>query len=478
MKDLNSLDIASYISLTDSDKNDVIDAYIAAAKADPYNAVVRMETDYIQSHRDTSMNRSLAWLPIGIKDNFLIQGTISSCGSQMLETYIAPYTSTCIQNLVDAGALMIAKCNMDEFAMGTSGESSFWGPTSNPRDTNKVPGGSSSGSAAAVAWWLCIASLGTDTWWSVRMPAALCGLVWIKPTYGRVSRYGIQSMSSSLDQAGVLTKTVEDAALLLNHMSGHDLLDATSVDTSAFEETKKPDSRLDLWDYSLTGKRFALPKQYITDALDERIYTRLREVVSFLESQWAVVDEIDIPLLEYGVSTYYIICPAEVSTNLARFDGIRFGLQWDMSEYDDLNKYYADIRTKGFGDEVRRRILTGTYVLSAWHYDAYYQKAQRVRQQLRNTFADIYKQYDAIIWPTSPSPAWDLGSLGDDPTQLYLMDIYTVIANLSWNPAISVPMGTVRDGAVDLPVWFQIMTDMWDERTAFGVASYIQKNSF
>lgn len=475
---MTALDISTYIALETSEKEKTIDTYISAAQSDPYNAIVRVESDYIQTHRDAYMSRPLAWLPIGIKDNFLVQDTISSCWSKMLESYIAPYTATCVQKLEKAWALMIHKTNMDEFAMWSSGETSYYGPTTNPIDTTRTPGGSSSGSAAAVAGWLCIATLGTDTGGSVRLPAALTGIVWVKPTYGRVSRYGIQAMSSSLDQAWVCAQTVQDAALLLHHMSGYDPLDTTTVDTSTFEESKKSDSRLDLSTYTLAGKRFALPKQYISEALDARIYTRLREVTSFLESQWAIVDEIDIPLLEYGVSTYYIVCPAEVSSNLSRFDGIRFGEQADMSTYEDLNDYYADIRTKWMWEEVRRRILTGAYVLSAWHYDAYYHKAQRVRQQLRNTFTDIYTRYDAIIGPTSPSPAWKLWSLGEDPTQLYLMDIYTVIANLSGNPAISVPMGTVSEDWVELPVWFQIMTDMWDERTAFGMASHIQKNSF
>ena len=472
------LTISSYLKKSAKDiayASKIIESSVKAVSQDPFNAVLRVENKYIQNKLDVAITWSLRWVPIAIKDNFLLEWTINSNGSKMLENYIAPYTATCVSQLENAGALFVATTNMDDSAMWSSGESSYFWPTQNPIDTTRVPGGSSSGSAAAVAWWLVMWALGTDTWWSVRLPAALCGIVWVKPTYGRVSRYGICAMASSLDQAWVFTKNVDDAALLLHHMSGADPQDATSVDTSTFEATKKSDSRLDLSSYELSGKRFALPKQYIWEALDDRIHKRLREVISFLESKWAIIEEIDMPILEYGVSTYYIVCPAEVCTNLARYDGVRFGLQKKASEYGTLEDYYADIRSEWFGEEVQRRILTWSHVLSAGHYDAYYQKAQNVRKQLRKELACIYKDYDAIIWPTSPVPAWKLWSNNEDPTQMYLMDIYTVIANLAWNPAISVPMGTVEEEGVDLPVWLQIMTDMWDEYNAFGVAKSVEE---
>ena len=389
----------------------------------------------------------------------------------MLSEFVSPYTATVMTKLEEAWWLMIGKANMDDSAMWSSTESCVFGAVLNPLDPTRIPWWSSWWSAAAVAADLCIAALWTDTAGSVRQPAAMCGVVWVKPTYGRTSRYGIQAMSSSLDQAGVITKTVEDAVIMLDVISWVDERDPMTVN-----HNEDIQSRYDaLKTFDLTWVTCALPKEFLNEGLDSRILDQLMKTVEILREAWATVDEIDLPLVKYWVPTYYILCPAEVSTNLSRFDGVRFGVQDDTSSYESIDAYYAQMRQDGFGPEIIRRIMLWTYVLSAGHYDAYYTKAQRVRAKLIQDTKKVFDQYDAIIGPTSPVLPWKLWEKMDDPTQMYLADIYTVIANLVWIPAISVPMGMVDEWGVSLPTWFQIMTKHRDEKTMFQIANVVER---
>ncbi len=469
-----SLTLTEYIAWVDSWKyipRDVLSSYIQKASQDPYNSFVRLHEDYALDHIDDFSTLALRWAPIGVKDIFMTKWYITSSASKMLENYVPPYSSTVFDRLEKAWWCMIGKTNMDDSAMWASGENSYFWPTTNPWDVSRVPWWSSSWSAASVAGDLCLAALGTDTWWSVRMPASLCWLVWVKPTYGRNSRYGIAAMSSSLDTAGVLTKTVDDAILLMRSIWWSDSHDQTTDSAR--------DSDLDTWkvgeSVNLDGKKFAFPNDFLLEWLDDRIRVRCLEVVDFLLSQWATVDFVDVPILECGVSTYYIICPAEVSTNISRLDGMRFWLQDDFKNYKNITEYHKDIRSRWLWKEVQRRVMMWSYVLSSWYYDAYYKKAQLIRAKMKKTIDAIFDEYDAIIWPTSPTLAWKLGEKVADPVQMYLVDIYTVLANLCWIPALSVPVWTAKEGDVDLPIWFQIMTKQWNEKEMFEIAKWIEK---
>ncbi len=448
----------------------VLDDYLKKAHGDSYNAYLRVTDDYAKDHLAQFLGRDLHAAPIAIKDLILTKWIVTTCGSKMLEDFVAPYSATCIINLENAWWLMIAKANLDEFAMGSTNENSAFGPVKNPLDPTRVAGWSSGWSAAAVAGDLAIAALGTDTGWSVRMPASLCGIVWTKPTYGRVSRYGVQSLASSLDQVWTLTKTVEDAVTLLDAISGYDSNDSTSIDRNdrdiLFGALKKND---------LKGIKLALPKQFIGDGLDAEVKKVCLAAIEQMKSLGATVDEVDIPSLERWVPTYYIILPAEASTNLAKFDGIKFGYQEDTMKFDSIQEYYEHIRDVWFGDEVKRRILIGTYVLSAWFYDAYYRRAQQVRQKMKMQLDAIYAKYDAIVWPTSPTVAWKIGAKVNDPIAMYLADIYTVIANLAWLPAISLPVGFAKDEGVSMPVGLQIMCQQWEESKMFHIANCLEK---
>ncbi len=446
----------------------VFQHYMEKAKHDKYNAYVRLHEEYADSHVEAFADLPLAGCPIAVKDIFLTKWYITSCSSKMLEEYVSPYSSTVFSKLEEAWWLMLGKTNMDEFAMWTSNESSYFGAVKNPRDVSRVAWGSSWWSAAAVAWDLCVAALGTDTWWSVRLPAALCGLVWLKPTYGRASRYGIQAMSSSLDQPWVITKSVDDAAILMSYLAGFDPQDATSVD-KGWESSW----RTLWWVKDFSQCKIWLPKQFI-EWLDDRIFHQLMFVLDGLKEKWVQVEEIDLPLLAYGVPTYYIINPAEVSSNMARFDWLRFWHQAETGDFDSISDYYEQIRVEGFWSEVQRRIMVWWYVLSAWFYDAYYLKAQKVRTKMIKDMDKVFSTYDVIIWPTSPTPAWKLWSIIDDPVKNYLIDIYTVVANLTWCPAMSVPMGTVKEEWVDLPVWCQIISQRWDESVLFELGREIE----
>lgn len=406
---------------------------------------------------------ALTGLPIAHKDIFCTDGVLTTCGSRMLSNFVAPYDATVVERLARAGVVTLGKVNMDEFAMGSSNETSWYGPVKNPWDLTKVPGGSSGGSAAAVAARLAPAATGTDTGGSIRQPAALTGLTGIKPTYGRVSRYGMIAFASSLDQAGTLTQSAEDAALLLGAMAGFDPRDSTSVDVPV------PDYSATL-NEPLAGLKIGLLKEFF-DGLDERNAALVRAALSQYEKLGAKLIEVSMPNLPLSVPTYYVVAPAECSSNLSRFDGVRFGYSCENPK--DLLDLYTRSRGEGFGPEVKRRIMTGAYVLSAGYYDAYYLRAQRVRRLIADEFANAFKQVDVLMGPTSPTPAFDIGAKFDDPITMYLNDIYTIGANLAGLPAMSIPCGQI-DG---LPIGLQIIGPHFAEGKLLNVAHGYQRET-
>ena len=404
----------------------------------------------------------LGGIPIGIKDNMNVTGQPCTCASKILaENYTAPYDAGAIQKLRQSGAVPFGRLNMDEFAMGSTTENSALGITRNPRDTSRVPGGSSGGSAAAVAGDIAIAALGSDTGGSIRQPAALCGCVGLKPTYGRVSRFGLVAFASSLDQIGPITKTVEDAALLLNHLCGKDGRDSTSLDVEV------PDFTAGIGK-DIKGLRVGLPKEYFIDGTHAGVSAAVDAAIKKLESLGAIIEQISLPHTELGVATYYVLAPAEASANLARFDGVRYGHR--SSSASDLMEHYLKSRSEGFGPEVKRRILLGTYMLSSGYYDAYYLRAQKARTLIRNDFTEAFSKVDVIISPTSPAPAHKLGELKDNPLAAYLEDVFTIPVNLAGLPGISVPCGDVEVDGVKLPVGLQIIGKPLDEVTVLRAA--------
>ena len=406
----------------------------------------------------------LTGIPIAHKDIFCTQGLRTSCGSRMLDNFIAPYDATVVEQLAAAGAVVLGKTNMDEFAMGSSNETSFYGPVRNPWDLTRVPGGSSGGSAAAVAGRLCAAATGTDTGGSIRQPAALCGITGIKPTYGRCSRWGMIAFASSLDQAGPMARSAADAALLLQAMAGFDPRDSTSVDTPV------PDYVAGL-DDDLTGLRIGLPKEFFGAGLDARIAASIDAAIREYERLGARVSEISLPNSPLSVPVYYVVAPAECSSNLARFDGVRYGHRCTAPK--DLEDLYKRSRAEGFGAEVQRRIMIGTYVLSAGYYDAYYLKAQKIRHLIADDFTRAFEQVDVIMGPTSPSIAFPIGAKMDDPVAMYLNDIYTIATNLAGLPGLSIPVAPV-DG---LPVGLQIIGNYFAEGRLLNVAHRLQRET-
>jgi aspartyl-tRNA(Asn)/glutamyl-tRNA(Gln) amidotransferase subunit A len=396
-------------------------------------------------------------LPLVHKDIFCTRDVLTTCGSRMLENFISPYDATIVERLADAGAVVLGKSNMDEFAMGSSNETSYYGPVRNPWDLERSPGGSSGGSAAAVAARLAPAATGTDTGGSIRQPAALTGTVGLKPTYGRVSRYGMIAFASSLDQAGVITRSSADAAMLLGVMAGFDERDSTSIDQPVPDYTAALSQPLD-------GLRVGIVKQHFDAGLDEQTGAAVREALAVLEANGATLTEVDMPNIDLSVPTYYVVAPAECSSNLSRFDGVRFGHRADDPE--DLYDLYCRSRGEGFGAEVKRRIMTGTYVLSAGYYDAYYLKAQQVRHLIADDFKKAFETVDVIAGPTSPTPAFKLGDKTDDPITMYLNDIYTIGANLAGLPGISTPCGLV-DG---LPVGLHLVGPHFGEEALLRCA--------
>jgi aspartyl-tRNA(Asn)/glutamyl-tRNA(Gln) amidotransferase subunit A len=405
---------------------------------------------------------ALIGIPIAHKDLFCTRGLKTTCGSRMLANFVSPYDATVVQRLRTAGLVMLGKTNMDEFAMGSSNENSYFGPVRNPWDPSRVPGGSSGGSAAAVAARLTPAATATDTGGSIRQPAALCGVTGLKPTYGRVSRFGMIAFASSLDQAGLLTRSAEDSALLLSAMAGFDERDSTSV------ELPVPDYAATL-DQPLKGLKIGLLKEFFDDGLEAENAQRIRAALEVLREQGASLKEVSLPHLPLSVPTYYVVAPAECSSNLARYDGVRYGYRCDNPR--DLLDLYQRSRGEGFGAEVKRRIMTGTYVLSAGYYDAYYLKAQRVRALISADFERAFHEVDVLIGPTTPTSAFELGAKTSDPVTMYLNDIYTIGANLAGLPAISVPCGLARA----LPVGLQIIGPHFSEPKLFNVAHRYQQ---
>jgi len=406
----------------------------------------------------------LVGVPIAHKDLFCTEGVLTTCGSRMLENFVSPYDATVVGKLRSAGAVMVGKTNMDEFAMGSSNETSFFGPVRNPWNTNLVPGGSSGGSAAAVAARLVPAATATDTGGSIRQPAALCGVTGVKPTYGRVSRYGMVAFASSLDQGGVIAVNARDAALVLREMAGFDANDSTSVDTPV------PDYLATL-DAPLSGLKIGLLKEFFDKGLEAQNEKRIRDALAIYAKLGAQVREVSLPNLPLSVPTYYVVAPAECSSNLARFDGVRYGHR--CKDPRDLMDLYRRSRGEGFGAEVKRRIMTGTYVLSAGYYDAYYLKAQRVRQLISADFAHAFSEVDVLMGPMTPTAAFPLGAKTSDPIAMYLNDIYTIGANLAGLPALSVPCG-FTDG---LPVGLQIVGPHFAEAKLLNVAHRYQRET-
>ncbi|MBE9547728.1 MAG: Asp-tRNA(Asn)/Glu-tRNA(Gln) amidotransferase subunit GatA [Proteobacteria bacterium] len=411
--------------------------------------------------------KTLSGIPIAVKDIMCTRGVRTTCGSRILHNYVPPYDSTVVMKLREAGAIFVGKANMDEFAMGSSTETSYFEITKNPWDLERIPGGSSGGSAAAVAADECIASLGSDTGGSIRQPAALCGVVGLKPTYGRVSRFGLIAFASSLDQIGPFTKDVEDCAILMNLIAGHDPMDSTSVPTSV------PDYR-EYLSRGIAGWTVGIPKEYFIEGIDPEVSGAIEKAIKEIEGLGAKCIEVSLPHTDYCVAAYYIVAPAEASSNLARYDGVRYGLRSESGEGEDLLEMYKRTRSEGFGAEVKRRIMIGTYALSSGYYDAYYKKASQVRTLIKRDFEESFKKCDVILTPTTPTPAFKIGEKTDDPLQMYLSDIFTLSANLAGIPGISVPCGYTKAG---LPIGLQLLAGHFEEGKLIQIASAYEKHS-
>jgi aspartyl-tRNA(Asn)/glutamyl-tRNA(Gln) amidotransferase subunit A len=438
---------------------------------DQLNCFVTVTDDMaLQQAREADQLRAqgkahpLAGVPLAHKDIFCTDGVKTSCGSKMLDNFIAPYDATVVNNCKQANMVMLAKANMDEFAMGSSNETSFYGPVKNPWNLETVPGGSSGGSASAVAARLAPIATGTDTGGSIRQPAALCGITGLKPTYGRVSRYGMIAFASSLDQAGPMSRSAEDAALLLNVMAGFDVRDSTSVDQTVPNYTATLNDSLD-------GLKIGLPREYFGEGLDSNVAKVVDEAIKQYQSMGAELVDISLPNTKTAVSTYYVVAPAECSSNLSRFDGVRFGYRCEDPK--DLEDLYKRTRGEGFGSEVKRRIMVGTYVLSAGYYDAYYLKAQKLRRLISDEFKQAFEQVDVIMGPTSPTVAFKIGERMDDPVAMYLSDAYTIATNLAGLPGISIPAGFAND----LPVGLQIIGGYFQEGKLLNVAHQYQQQT-
>ncbi len=407
----------------------------------------------------------LKGIPVAVKDLINVRGTVTACGSNILREYISPYDATAVTCLRKHGGVPAGKLNMDEFAMGSSNETSAFGPVRNPHDRTRIPGGSSGGAASAVAADLAVAALATDTGGSIRQPASMCGVFGIKPTYGRVSRYGLVAYASSLDQIGPVTKTVMDGALLLQAVSGHDTKDSTSAGEPVPDFPKSVTR-------GVKGLRIGVPDEYFGDGLDDEVRALVLNTLDLLDRAGAEIKKINLGYTRYAIATYYIIATAEASSNLARFDGIRYGTR--VTDTNDLQRLYRENRSRGFGREVKRRILLGTFTLSSGYYDAYYLKAQKARTRILEDFKTAFNDVDIIITPVSPIPAWEIGKMIDDPLQMYLADVYTVPVNLAGLPAASVPCGKTDSG---LPVGAQIIARHFKEEDIFRAAYVVEEGS-
>ncbi len=405
----------------------------------------------------------LTGIPLGIKDNMCLKGVRTTCASKILENFVPPYTATVLQKLEEQGAIFLGKLNLDEFAMGSSTENSAFFPTHNPYNLDHIPGGSSGGSAAATAACLCAGSLGSDTGGSIRQPASHCGVVGMKPTYGRVSRFGLVAFASSLDQIGPITKDVTDCAIMLQAISGYDNRDSTSVDMEV------PDYQASL-STDLSGMTIGLPKEYFGKGLSEEVEKGIQNAIGILEQQGAKIVEVSVPHTQYAIACYYIIAPAEASSNLARYDGVKYGFR--AKDYSNLLEMYKKTRSEGFGPEVKRRIMIGTYCLSSGYYDAYYKKASQVRTLITNDFKDAFKKCDVMATPVAPTPAFKIGEKTDDPLQMYLSDIFTISTNLAGVPGLSVPCALSSSG---LPIGIQFMAPHFKEERTLKAAYALEQ---
>ena len=439
-------------------RDPVLRGYLELDEAD-----ARRQADEADRLRRAGRRGALLGVPLAVKDIVNVRGQSCRCASRILEGYTAPFDATVIARLRAEGALLVGRTNMDEFAMGSTTEHSAFGPTRNPWDPARVPGGSSGGSAAVVAADEALAALGTDTGGSVRLPAAFCGCVGLKPTYGRVSRYGVTAFASSLDQIGPLTRTVEDAALTLNVICGRDEMDATSADLPVPDFTGALTG-------DVRGLRIGLPKEYFTEALSEPMRERIEQAVDAYRANGAEIVEVSLPCSEYAIAVYYIICTAEASANLARFDGVRYGFR--HPEAKTMQDMYVMSKSAAFGPEVRRRIMLGTYVLSSGYYDAYYLKAQKVRALIKKDFDAAFEKCDVIAGPTSPTASFEFGAKSDNPLEMYLSDIYTISVNLATLPGISIPCGLTDAG---LPVGMQVIGPRFDEPRILSLCKVIQQ---
>lgn len=446
-KEYSALDLTNEYLDAIEKKNGEIHAYLEV-----WADSAREEAKAADAVIAAGKSQPLTGIPIAVKDNILIEGRIASAASKILENYKASYDATVISKLKAQGVVFLGRTNMDEFALGSSTENSAYGPTKNPHDTSRVPGGTSGGSAAAVAAGMALAALGSDTGGSIRQPAAFCGIAGLKPTYGAVSRSGLIAAASSLDQIGTLGKNVEDAKILFDAVRGHDAMDSTSL----------PDANIPP---KAGRKAIGVPREFLTDLTPE-IRAQFESTLDTLKNKGYTIVDVALPSLQYALAVYYIINPAEVSTNLARIDGIRYGLSVPA---DVIGEVYSKTRAAGFGPETRRRVLVGTFVLSSGYADAYYRKARSVRELIRADFAKAFETVDAIVMPTTPSPAFKLGEKNSDPVSLYLEDIFTVPVNLAGVPAISVPGGTVERDGKKLPVGFQIIGAWGGEQTIFAI---------
>ena len=455
-KEITSLDLARACLIEIQKRNTSLNAYLEVF-ADAEAQAKAADARRAQDEKEKKESHPLLGIPLAIKDNILIEGRIASAASKMLEHYVASYDATVIKKLKAAGVVFLGRTNMDEFAMGGSTENSAFGPTRNPLDEGRVPGGSSGGSAAAVAGHLALGALGTDTGGSIREPASFCGLVGLKPTYGAVSRFGAIAMGSSLDQIGPLTKSVEDAEIIFNTLRGIDPLDSTTIGEGEYAARPR-------------RKRVGVPRHLLKEGVDADVLAQFDLVLTKLQTQGYELVDVELPSAGLALAVYYIIMPAESSTNLARYDSIRYGLSLKGK---DLTEDYAKSRAAGFGPEVRRRIILGTYVLSAGYYVAYYGKAGLARQKLTDEVTRALETVDAIVVPTAPCPATKIGEKSD-PLSMYLMDIFTVTANLTGNPALSVPMGTVTREGKTLPVGIQLTAAHGDEAALFELGKKIQ----
>ena len=474
MKDMSLEQLIADIKTGKTTKKDTFEYF--QKRIEKYDGTIQSYNFVNQEgESNVGIDSPLAGVPVAVKDIFSEKGIPTRCASVMLEDFVPPYDSTVIAKLNEAGMSSLGKVNMDEYAMGSTGETSAFKNTLNPWGTNRISWGSSSGSAAAVAAWLAPAALGTDTWGSIIQPASMCGVVGFKQSYGRNSRYGVVAMASSLDCPGTLTRTVKDSALLYGIMNGEDEKENTTIPGKDIIDPK-------IWDtQDLKGVKIGVPHEYFEEGLEKWVRERIEEAIEKMKELWAEIKYISLPMTKYAVATYYIVMPAEVSTNLSRYDGIRFWHNTDAS-YSSTDELLANNRTEGFWDEIKRRIVLGSYVLSAWFYDAYFKKATQVRTLIIEDFKKAFEEVDAIISPVAPTVAWKIGEKIDDPIKMYLSDAYTIPASLAGLPGISVPawFAESEDSEKErLPVWLQILTPRLQEQKLFEIAHvYEQATEF